>query len=180
MFLSPVTALTARGPKVPHSCLQEQEGGGHMPPKPSKLTKKTLVDHFESDKIYSDFNLLSYSAVNRYIFIWNIIKKILYEQFLNNKSDPTFFDNSELKTKVLIINCIQVFLHVPEEMNFLGLLLKVRCQFMINNKGLFIYYVILFQAFLDPHPPSVAACQHLAYPPHPPYGVINGLNFIPS
>ena len=80
MFLSHVTALTARRPKVPHSCLQEQERGGHRPPKPSQLTKKTLVDHFESDNIDSDFYLPSYLAVNRYIFIWNIIKEILFGQ----------------------------------------------------------------------------------------------------
>ena len=80
IFLSPVTVLTARGPKVPHSSLQEQEGEGHRPPKPSQLTKKTLVDHFESDNIDSDFYLPSYLAVNRYIFIWNIIKEILFGQ----------------------------------------------------------------------------------------------------
>ena len=89
-FLSPATALTARGPKVPHSCLQEQEGESHRPPKPSQLTKKTLVDHFESDNIDSDFYLPSYLAVNRYIFIWNIIKEILFGQSLNNKSVPNF------------------------------------------------------------------------------------------
>ena len=77
MFLSPATALTARGPKVQHTYLQEQEGEGHGPPEPSQSTKKTFVDHFESDKIYSDLYLPSYSTVNRYIFIWNIINEIL-------------------------------------------------------------------------------------------------------
>ena len=49
------------------------------------------------------------------------------------------------------------------------------------NKGLFIYYVILFQAFLDPHPPLCRSVSAFGLPPpHPPYGVINGLNFIPS
>ena len=31
-------------------------------------------------------------------------------------------------------------------------------------KGLFIYYVILFEAFLNPHPPSVIQSKHLTYP----------------
>ena len=77
-FLSPATALTARGPKVQHTYLQEQEGEGHGPPEPSQSTKKTFVDHFESDKIYSDLYLPTCLAANRYIFIWNIMKEIFY------------------------------------------------------------------------------------------------------
>ena len=78
---------------------------------------------------------------------------------------------------------MRVFLQVTEKMNFLGLglLLKVGCQFMINNKGLFIYYVILFQAFLDPPPPPLGGSMSaFGLPPLPPYGVINGMNFIHS
>ena len=53
--------------------------------------------------------------------------------------------------------------------NYYTLLLHtININSNITAKGLFIYYVILFQAFLVPFPPSVAACQHLAYPPLPP------------
>ena len=36
---------------------------------------------------------------------------------------------------------------------------------LVNSKGLFKYYVIIFGGFLDPPPPIVINCNHLARPP---------------